>query len=144
LLLTPQEASAVACLRKDGGVQGQGTEVNEPSIHEGPKSAYIGEIHKKRKERAEERYGEYHKADFILGSAAEIERVWSSAEKILTPARFSIHPIQLEAILFLKYNKKYWNKSTIVQAIKLLKEEDSNERYKKEMGRFGVLDNDYD
>jgi hypothetical protein len=134
----------VACLRRDGRVQGQGKEVNEPAAHEDPNSAYIGEIHKKRKERAEERYGEYHKADFILGSAAEIERVWSSAEKILTPARLSTHPIQLEVILFLKYSKKYWNKSTIVQAIKLLKEEDSNERYKKEKGRFGVLNDDYD
>jgi hypothetical protein len=138
LLLTPQEASAVACLRKDGGVQGHGTEVNVPAAYEDPRSAYIGEIHKKRKERAEEGNDEFHKADFILGSAAEIERVWSSAEKILTPARFSTHPIQLEVILFLKYNKKYWNKSTVVQAIKLLKQEDRNERYKKEMGRFGV------
>jgi hypothetical protein len=70
--------------------------------------------------------------------------VWSSGEKILTPARFSTHPIQLEAIIFLKYNKKHWNNSTVVEAIKLLKEVDRNERYKKEMGRFGVLDNDYD
>jgi hypothetical protein len=56
--------------------------------------------------------------------------VWSSAEKILTPSRSSTNPIQLEAILFLKYNKKYWNKYTVVQAIKLLKEEDTNERNK--------------
>jgi hypothetical protein len=45
---------------------------------------------------------------------------------------------------FLKYNKKYWNNSTVVEAIKLLKEVDRNERYNKEMGPFGVLDNDYD
>jgi hypothetical protein len=75
---------------------------------------------------------------------AEIERVWSSAEKILTPARYSTHPIQLEAILLLKYNRKYLSNSTVAQTIKMVKEEDSNERYKKEVGRFGALDKDYD
>jgi phosphoenolpyruvate synthase/pyruvate phosphate dikinase len=90
LLLTPQEAAAVSCLRKDGGEQM--VEVDVPGEHEDARSVYNAEIYKK-KERAEERYGDYHKADFVLGSAAEIERVWSSAEKILTPARFSTHPI---------------------------------------------------
>jgi hypothetical protein len=60
----------------------------------------------------------------------------------LQPARFSTHPIQLEAILLLKCNRKYWSKSTVAQAIKMVKEEDSNERYKKEVGRFGVLGKD--
>jgi hypothetical protein len=62
----------------------------------------------------------------------------------LTPTRFNTHPIQLEAILLLKYSRKYWSKSTVAQVIKMVREEDSNERYKKEVGRFGVLDKDYD
>jgi hypothetical protein len=62
----------------------------------------------------------------------------------LQPARFSTNPIQLEGILLLKYKRKYWSKFTVAQAIKIEKEEDSNERYKKEVGRFGVLDKDYD
>jgi hypothetical protein len=48
---------------------------------------------------------EIHKTDFILGSAAEIKRFWSTVEKILTLARFSIHPIQLGAIPFSKVQK---------------------------------------
>jgi hypothetical protein len=41
LLLTPRGASVVACLRKDRGVQGQGTEANVPAAHEDPITAYI-------------------------------------------------------------------------------------------------------
>jgi hypothetical protein len=69
--------------------------------------------------------GEYRKCDFILGSAAEIERVWSAAEKVLRPARFSTHPSLLESILFLQFN---WSKFTVSESIKLVKEEDSSKR----------------
>jgi hypothetical protein len=107
LLLTPKKAAAVSCLRKDGGEQV--VEVDVPGEHDDARSVYNVEIYKKRKERAEERYGDYHKADFVPGSAAEIERVWSSAEIFLQPARFSTHPLQPEAILLLKDNRKYWS-----------------------------------
>jgi hypothetical protein len=55
------------------------------------RSVYNVEIYKKRKERAEERYGRYHKADFVLGSAPEIARIWSWTENIFANGPFQ-HP----------------------------------------------------
>ena len=103
-------------------------------------STYEKHMNRKRKEREEEKYGQHINCDFILGSAAEIERVWSAAERVLTNDRFSTHPVLLEAILFLRFNQKYWTKCTVCQAIKLVQKEDSNKRYKKEFGLFGKLD----
>ena len=50
----------------------------------------------------------YINCDFILGSAAEIERVWSTAGLIMTSRRKGTSPLTLEALLFLEYNKDYW------------------------------------
>jgi hypothetical protein len=94
--------------------------------------AYEKQIDKKRKERDDEKYGEYRSSDLILCSCTEIERVWSAAEKVLTPARFSTHPVLLEAILFLRFNKKYWTQFTVSQAFKLVQKQDLHNRYKKE------------
>jgi hypothetical protein len=54
----PNEAVAVSCLMKDGGEQM--VKVDVPGEHEDARSVYNAEIYKKTKERAEERYGEYH------------------------------------------------------------------------------------
>jgi hypothetical protein len=108
MLLTPREEPAVRCLRKDGSVDGE--QVSRAASPVPPKTvmiAYKEQMEKNRKERDEDKYGEYRKCDFIRGSAAEIERVWSAAEKVLSPARFSSHPSLLESILFLQFNKKY-------------------------------------
>jgi hypothetical protein len=86
-------------------------------------------MEKKRKERDEDKYGEYRKCDLIHGSAAEIARVWSATEKVLSSARFSTHPTLLEGILFLQLIKKNWSKFTVPECIKLVKEKDSSERF---------------
>jgi hypothetical protein len=80
----------------------------------------------------------------ILGSAAEVERVWSMADKILQLARFSTSPYLLEVIFFLKFNNKYWDKRTVAKAISLAQEEDSNERCDKEIAQFGLLNDEDD
>jgi hypothetical protein len=79
----------------------------------------------------------------ILGSAAEAER-GSMADKILQPARFSTSPYLLEVILFLNFNNKYWEKRTVAKAISLVQEEDSHERYDKEIAQFGLLNDEDD
>jgi hypothetical protein len=124
MLLTPREEAAVHCLRKNGRVDGE--QVSKVTSPKTVKIAYKEQMEKKRKERDEDIYGEYRKCDFILGSAAEIERVWSAAEKVLSPARFSTHPSLLGSILFLQFNKKHWSKFIVSESIKLVKEEDSS------------------
>ena len=47
--------------------------------------------------------------DFVLGSTAEIERLWSVAKNIMSGKRTSMNPLLLESLLFLKQNKDYWD-----------------------------------
>jgi hypothetical protein len=153
--LTREEKLAVAPLKKDNQVNDNSFHGNDEDIDNNSddggretcghnlkslQSTYEKHMNRKRKEREEEKYGQHINCDFILGSAAEIERVWSAAERVLTNDRFSTHPVLLEAILFLRFNQKYWTKCTVCQAIKLVQKEDSNKRYKKEFGLFGKLD----
>jgi hypothetical protein len=154
------EKAAVAPLRKDGKVtaklkddvsDGENEDdcddgavlVHEAVAHVPPEALrmkYQKQIDRKRKQRDEIKYGEYRNCDFILGSGAEIERVWSAAEKILVPARFSSHSLLLEAILFLRFNENYWTQLAVTQAAMAVRKDNSNKRYKKELGKFGVLD----
>jgi hypothetical protein len=62
----------------------------------------------------------------------------------IQPVRFSTSPYLLEVILFLKFNNKYWHKRTVAKAIGLVQEEDSNERYDKEIAQFGLLNDEDD
>ncbi len=55
----------------------------------------------------------YINCDFILGSAAEVERLWSLAKYILAHTRKSASQLAFEAIMFLKVTANYWNEHTI-------------------------------
>jgi hypothetical protein len=72
----------------------------------------------------------YINADFILGSAAEVERLWSTASLILTKSRSSLLPITFEAIIFLSYNRALWNIHDVHDAVQLgnAEDEDINEQ----------------
>ncbi len=56
--------------------------------------------------------------DFNLGSAAELERLWSVAKKILKDNRKSMTPLLFEALLFLKVNNSYWGLELACEAMK--------------------------
>lgn len=62
----------------------------------------------------------YHPAlkSCVLGSAAAAERVWSMAGKVLTDERSSMSPLVFELIMYLKYNKRLWDISDVIEANK--------------------------
>jgi hypothetical protein len=77
MFLIHRDDAAVHCLRKDGRVDGE-----QVASHAPPKQLRLLTRNRwRRKGRSETKtnYGEYRKCDFIHGSAAEIERVWSAA-----------------------------------------------------------------
>ena len=59
----------------------------------------------------------YYDASFILGSAAEVERLWSTANRILDGHRNRTSPLLFEAMLFLHYNRRFWDLDTVIKAI---------------------------
>ena len=64
----------------------------------------------------------YGNCDFIIGSVAEIERLWSFADAYLDGDRNKTTPLLFEAMIFLRYNREFWNEKTIVKALKIVKE----------------------
>ena len=61
----------------------------------------------------------YINCDFILGSSAEVERMWSTASLILTLPRAGMYPITMEAILYLKYNRDWWGIVEVNEAMNM-------------------------
>lgn len=63
----------------------------------------------------------YINTRFILGSSAEMERVWSIAKYVLPDNRKLMDPIIFESILFLKVNASYWDLGCVQRAMKAAK-----------------------
>lgn len=61
----------------------------------------------------------YMCADFILGSAAEVERVWSPAKYVLSNERRKLKPHMFEEILFLKFNERFCGPQLVAQAMRI-------------------------
>ena len=69
----------------------------------------------------------YKNVDFICGSAAEVERLWSICKYILSNVRSRLTPNLFEALIFLKLNRDYWDASSVQVAYDLaLKGEQSS------------------
>ena len=52
----------------------------------------------------------------VLGSAAEVERLWSLAGKVLTKERSRTSPLIFECIMYLNYNRDLWGLEDMVEA----------------------------
>lgn len=78
----------------------------------------------------------YVNCDFLYGSSAEVERLWSVAKYILIDPRKGITPQTFEALLFLKINKDYWNLELVVKAIAMA-------RQQGRVGRAAVMQDAY-
>lgn len=115
--LTAEEKEACAMLRKDG--------LPPPAQQEQLSFQDRLMLH------AEVDSDEYYPVDFILGSAAEAERVWSEARYVLTTQRSAIAPAVFESIMILRFNKELWDCTTVVQAVDMIKKESREARLQK-------------
>ena len=66
--------------------------------------------------------------DHVIGSAAEVERLWSVARYLLTTQRATMTPIVFEAVLFLKFNHSLWDEKTVQQAYSIVVREKKEKR----------------
>eukprot|EP00171_Calliarthron_tuberculosum_P023317 IDg23317t1 len=69
-----------------------------------------------KKRKMENTGDEYVNCDFILGSIAEVERLWSVSKHILCVQRRGMTPQMFEALLFLKFNERLWDDQLVAQA----------------------------
>lgn len=69
-----------------------------------------------KKRRCENISSRYINCNFVIESAASVERLWSIIVNILSDNRT---PLLLESIVFLKINKSYWDLSLIREALNI-------------------------
>ena len=89
-------------------------ETEEDSSSSDEEISYEERLRRRKMER--ENPSGFMDADFILGSAAEVERLWSIANNVLTDERKKTSPLLLEGILFLRVNVRLWDMQTVKQA----------------------------
>ncbi len=65
--------------------------------------------------------------DHVIGSAAEVERLWSMARYTLTTTRSIMSPIIFEAILFLRMNRVLWDERTVMEALAAVRADQKDE-----------------
>ena len=85
---------------------------------------------------------EDHVLDHVIGSAAEVERLWSIAKHILTDTRSKMAPIVFEAILFLRFNRDIWNEFTVVDALNAVRVENKDKRLTEKLAMASGHDGD--
>lgn len=74
-----------------------------------------------------------NRLDHVIGSAAEVERLWSEARYIMTSSRSRMAPIFFEAILFLCYNRYLWDEKTVQEALLTVKGDQKMDRLEKKL-----------
>ena len=80
--------------------------------------------------------------DHVLGSAAEVERVWSWARYILTSQRASMVPVLFEAIMFLKFNRDIWDEKIVQIAYDLYNKDAAADYVKSKVKEASVEEGD--
>jgi hypothetical protein len=83
------------------------------------------------KEKDDQAENPYVNCNFVYGSTAEVERLWSVASYVLTKQRRRMTPQLFESILFLRYNERFWDQTTVAEAMK----EDAMEQHTARLER---------
>lgn len=108
--LNDLDNKAVAFLRSDP-VYSTGNNVTDDSVLQMKQR-----LSKRRKTCTKKRT--YIPCNFILGSVAEVERVWSLPKQLLHgDVRASMTPLLFEAFLFLRFYERFWDAELVAQAI---------------------------
>jgi hypothetical protein len=139
--LTDAEEEACACLLKPAA---PGSDTDDAgaatSAADGPSSpSLVDQIKQADHERSVGIDGTspYVNCDFIYGSTAEVERLWSMARYILSTQRQRTSPMIFECLLFLRVNEEYWNDDAfILEAVHHAAADRADERWERKMAEL--------
>lgn len=82
----------------------------------------IQDLISKKKRKISSQKLKYSNCDYVFGSTAETERLWSHAKYILCDNRKKMSPLVFEALLFLTMTKSFWDQACVATALKWAKE----------------------
>jgi hypothetical protein len=107
--LTEQEREALQNLRKEFQANGPAS-LEAVTMNE--------KIAKRKRDATDTGNDEHVNVSWVLGSAAEVERLWSVAKCILTETWRQMDPAMFETIIFLKINQEHWSQATVCEAMR--------------------------
>lgn len=113
-----------------------GADAEEQSSDDEEEAVSLEQSYKKaRMEEYDKVMGEskYINCNFILGSAAVVESLWSEEDALMSKRRQGMHPMTNEAIMFLKKNKDLWKIVDVNQANEDRKAAKRDERLAKKL-----------
>ncbi len=129
--LNEGEKHAVRCLLKNHSSSTNTSEGSQPT-------SKTEEIAKRRKNNGDD--NTYINCDFISGSVATVERLWSSANYVLASHPRRMTPQVLEAILFLRENERFWDAKLVAEAIGAARSERTNSRLKTHQEHYNSME----
>ena len=125
-----KESCAVLLKEEEAADEGQKESTGNSSAASNSFAAQL-EARKNKWKAISKEESKYINCDFILGSAAEVERLWSEADAIITKQRASTSPLLVEVILNLNYNRRLWGLNDVVDANKMRLEAGKESREQK-------------
>lgn len=120
--LAEDEKESMTCLLKHNA------EIQYPMLIQRSSSTVIFAERLKNRRKRYEIQDDYINCDFILGSDAEVERLWSISKYVLTESRRSMTAQLFEAIVFLKVNESFWGTQSVSEASHLARSTRANAR----------------
>ena len=125
--MTAEEEKACRCLKKPGK---QDAKISFTQVLD---ELSTSPDKKRKASQISDNEGPYYPCDFILGSAAEVERLWSSARYIMSDQRSRLAQELLEAILVLRFNSEIWegDKYLVAKAVQQVRKETAVIRQKQ-------------
>jgi hypothetical protein len=103
-------------------------------VDSGGQDFFLREFEKAKKQKTKESssQSDYIDCNFITGSAAVVESLWSMYDAF-NSKRYGMSPITVEMILFLKKNRDLWGIDNIARANQSRLKADRSERVEKKI-----------
>ncbi len=131
--MSQAEKHACKALLKDAN-RGSDDE-SDLTVDSGEEDFFLREFETAKKQNTKESSGQsdYIDCNFINGSAAVVESLWSMYDAFNSKRRHGMSPITVEMILFLKKNKDLWGIEDVARANQSRLKADRSERVEKKI-----------
>jgi hypothetical protein len=105
------------------------------TVDSGKEEFFLGEFEKAKKQKTKESSGQsdYIDCNFITGSAAVVQSLWSMYDAFNSKRRCGMSPITVDMILSLKKNKDLWGIEDVARANQSRLKADRSERVEKKI-----------
>jgi hypothetical protein len=132
---TMMQAEKRACraLQKDANLESD--DESDLMVDNGGEDFFLREFEKAKKQKTQESSGQsdYIDCNFITGSVAVVESLWSMYDAFNSKRRRGMSPITVEMVLFLKKNRDLWGIDDIARANQSRLKADRSDRVEKKI-----------